>query len=68
VLGDPSEADFTQMLQDDYGWQPPATPGRFDVLPLLLQAKPDEAPQVCWLPVCLLGIVHNAAVTGLALP
>lgn len=50
VLGDPSETGFTQMLQEDYGWKPPATPGRFDTLPLLLQANPDEAPQVCRLP------------------
>jgi nitric oxide synthase oxygenase domain/subunit len=48
VLGDPAEADFTSMLLEQFGWSPPGgTPGRFDVLPLLLQAHPDAPPQVC---------------------
>jgi nitric oxide synthase oxygenase domain/subunit len=47
VVGDPAEADFTRLLMEEFGWQPPAgSDGRFDVLPLLLQAHPDEAPQV----------------------
>jgi nitric oxide synthase oxygenase domain/subunit len=47
VLGDPAEVDFTQMLVQKYGWQPPSPRGMFDVLPLLLQAHPDQQPQVC---------------------
>lgn len=46
VLGDLAEVDFTQMLIDDYGWQPRSPRGMFDVLPLLLQAHPDQPPQV----------------------
>jgi nitric oxide synthase oxygenase domain/subunit len=47
ILGDPAETDFTEMLMADFGWQPSSgVPGRFDVLPLVLQAHPDQAPQV----------------------
>jgi nitric oxide synthase oxygenase domain/subunit len=47
VLGDPAEADFTAMVIKDFGWTPPAgAPGRFDLLPVLLQSHPDEDPQV----------------------
>lgn len=54
MLGDPAEADFTQMLQDDFGWKTSGAPGRFDILPLLLQANPNEAPQVSMLMVTAL--------------
>lgn len=46
VLGDPAEAEFTQMVMDEYGWKPPSPASRFDILPLLLQAHPSQAPQV----------------------
>jgi nitric-oxide synthase len=35
-LGDPANADITR-LATALGWRPPARPGRFDVLPLVLQ-------------------------------
>ncbi len=44
--GDPAEADFTDMLVRDFGWQPPANPSAFDVLPLVLQADANAPPQV----------------------
>jgi len=46
VLGDPAEADFTDMLVRDFGWQPPAKRSAFNVLLLLLQAEPSALPQV----------------------
>ncbi|XP_063003631.1 nitric oxide synthase 3 [Elgaria multicarinata webbii] len=46
ILGDPANVDITEVCIQ-YGWQPPY--GRFDVLPLLLQA-PDEDPEVFPLP------------------
>ncbi|XP_044278442.1 nitric oxide synthase, endothelial isoform X2 [Varanus komodoensis] len=46
VLGDPASVELTELCIQ-YGWQPPR--GRFDVLPLLLQA-PDEDPELFPLP------------------
>ncbi|XP_021237874.1 nitric oxide synthase, endothelial-like [Numida meleagris] len=46
VLGDPANVDITELCVH-YGWSPGS--GRFDVLPLLLQA-PDEAPELFPLP------------------
>lgn len=52
VLGDPAEADFTTMLQEQLGWVPPPPEERtpWDVLPLCLQIDPDQPPQVFELP------------------
>lgn len=36
-LGDPQNADLTARLRR-YGWEPPAQPGPFDVLPLAIEA------------------------------
>ncbi|KAG6926059.1 nitric oxide synthase 3 [Chelydra serpentina] len=46
VLGDPANVDITELCTQ-HGWTPGH--GRFDVLPLLLQA-PDEAPELFVLP------------------
>ncbi|XP_065442550.1 nitric oxide synthase 3 isoform X3 [Chrysemys picta bellii] len=46
VLGDPANVDITELCIQ-HGWTPGH--GRFDVLPLLLQA-PDEAPELFLLP------------------
>ncbi|XP_034279391.1 nitric oxide synthase 3 isoform X2 [Pantherophis guttatus] len=46
VLGDPANMEITELCIQ-YGWRPPY--GRFDVLPLLLQA-PDEDPELFVLP------------------
>jgi nitric-oxide synthase len=42
VTGDPAAAKLTRLARD-LGWPGPARPGRFDVLPLLIQA-PAEPP------------------------
>eukprot|EP00775_Hariotina_reticulata_P010070 gene10070-10225_t len=73
ILGDPAEADFTSMLMADFGWQSPGgKPGRFDVLPLVLQAHPDQAPQLFEVPsqyVTRVSINHptNDAISSLGL-
>lgn len=36
-LGDPANEELTRVAKQ-LGWKPPATPGRFDVLPLVIQA------------------------------
>ncbi|XP_039225780.1 nitric oxide synthase, endothelial [Crotalus tigris] len=57
VLGDPASMEITELCMQ-YGWRPPY--GRFDVLPLLLQA-PDEDPELFVLPpelVLEVPIVH----------
>jgi nitric-oxide synthase len=41
VLGDPRYADFTEMLTK-LGWQPSGAPGRFDVLPWVIETAEDE--------------------------
>jgi hypothetical protein len=47
VVGDPAEADFTEMVTTQFGWQPPqGSDPRFTLLPVLLQAHADEAPEV----------------------
>ncbi|XP_070623244.1 nitric oxide synthase 3 isoform X1 [Erythrolamprus reginae] len=46
ILGDPANVEITELCIQ-YGWHPPY--GRFDVLPLLLQA-PDEDPELFVLP------------------
>jgi len=48
VLGDPAEADFTERCEA-LGWTPPATRGRFDVLPLVISG-PKTPPEVFVLP------------------
>jgi nitric-oxide synthase len=48
VLGDPAEAAFTgECLR--LGWKPPAQPGRFDLLPLLLSG-PRQKPRLFEVP------------------
>jgi nitric-oxide synthase len=48
VLGDPRYVAFTaEMVRR--GWQPPATPGAFDVLPLAVETV-DDGPQLFTLP------------------
>jgi nitric-oxide synthase len=37
VLGDPMNADFTDIVRS-LGWKPPREPGRFDLLPLVIEA------------------------------
>ncbi|KAM3822758.1 LOW QUALITY PROTEIN: nitric oxide synthase 3 [Vipera latastei] len=57
ILGDPANVEITELCMQ-YGWRPPY--GRFDVLPLLLQA-PDEDPELFVLPpelVLEVPIVH----------
>uniref|UniRef100_A0A8D0GIK6 Nitric oxide synthase 3 n=1 Tax=Sphenodon punctatus TaxID=8508 RepID=A0A8D0GIK6_SPHPU len=57
VLGDPSNVEITELCIQ-HGWAPPY--GRFDVLPLLLQAA-DEGPEIFPLPpelVLEVSIVH----------
>ena len=35
------------MLMRDFGWKPPGgKPGQWDVLPVVLQAHPDQDPEV----------------------
>ncbi|KAL4440247.1 hypothetical protein ABPG75_003248 [Micractinium tetrahymenae] len=51
VVGDPAEADFTDLVQQRFGWSPPAgADPRFTLLPVLLQAHPDQAPELFTLP------------------
>ncbi|KAG2438015.1 hypothetical protein HXX76_005629 [Chlamydomonas incerta] len=52
ILGEKVEADFTTMLQEEFGWVPPPEEERtrFDVLPVLLQAHPDQEPKAFELP------------------
>lgn len=38
VLGDPMNVELTRLARR-LGWQPPAQPGRFDLLPLMVQAQ-----------------------------
>jgi len=42
VTGDPANVQQTR-LAGRFGWQPPCRPGRFDVLPLIIEA-PGESP------------------------
>jgi nitric-oxide synthase len=42
ILGDPRNAGFTTMLRE-MGWQPPAEPSRFDLLPWLIATADEEA-------------------------
>jgi nitric-oxide synthase len=48
VLGDPRYAGFTNTVVA-MGWQPPARPGPFDVLPLLVETR-DEGQRLYELP------------------
>ncbi|WP_460655464.1 nitric oxide synthase oxygenase [Kribbella endophytica] len=48
VLGDPRYRPFTAELVRR-GWQPPAVPGAFDILPLVVETV-DEGPQMFHLP------------------
>jgi nitric-oxide synthase, bacterial len=36
IIGDPANADLTRLARD-LGWSPPSQPGRFDVLPVIIQ-------------------------------
>jgi nitric-oxide synthase, bacterial len=48
VLGDPRYLAFTEMVRQ-YGWQPPAVPTAFDMLPWLI-ATEEEAPRLVPVP------------------
>ena len=50
VFGDPSELGFAQMLEKEFGWNPPTQRSRFDLMPLLLQSHPNEQPQLFQIP------------------
>lgn len=70
ILGDPLNAEFTRIVSS-LGWQAPATPGRFDVLPLLVRDTQGhrhvyDLPEDC---VRQVPIRHpeNAAFDGLGL-
>jgi nitric oxide synthase oxygenase domain/subunit len=56
VLGDPAEVEFTQLVVKEFGWAPPSPPGRFDILPVLLQAHPDQRPEVRYIYVYICDI------------
>ena len=63
VLGDPRYAGFTAMLRE-MGWQPPAEPSRFDVLPWLIETT-EESPRIVPVPTAA---VHEVAITHPTLP
>ncbi len=47
IVGDPAEAEFTELCMSRFGWQPPeGSDHRFTLLPVLLQAHPDQQPEV----------------------
>ncbi|TAE77556.1 MAG: nitric oxide synthase [Verrucomicrobia bacterium] len=48
ILGDPGQQAFTAKIIE-MGWQPPASPGRFDLLPLVIE-YPGKAPRIYPLP------------------
>jgi nitric-oxide synthase len=48
ILGDPEQLDFTRQAQQ-LGWAPPANPGPFDLLPLIIQT-PRQPPRWFQLP------------------
>jgi nitric-oxide synthase, bacterial len=48
VIGDPANADLTRLARD-LGWSPPSQPGRFDVLPVIIQ-EPGICPTLHDLP------------------
>ena len=52
ILGDPAEADFTDMLQTECGWVPPPEEKRtaFDLLPWLIQPDPTKKPELYAVP------------------
>ncbi|NYT94523.1 nitric oxide synthase oxygenase [Salinispora sp. H7-4] len=41
IVGDPSQLDMTGAALK-LGWQPPATPGRFDILPWVIETATEE--------------------------
>lgn len=71
VMGDPSEAEFTSMLEKEYGWRGPEVRSRFDFLPMVLQVsdglhacKIHVSPclQVCFArPACTIGLPSYSA-------
>jgi nitric-oxide synthase, bacterial len=48
IIGDPANADLTRLARD-LGWSPLGQPGRFDVLPLIIQ-EPGACPTLHALP------------------
>lgn len=42
VLGDPRYVEFTDRVRE-LGWQPPAQPSRFDVLPWIIETRGEDA-------------------------
>ncbi|APU16276.1 MULTISPECIES: nitric oxide synthase oxygenase [Actinoalloteichus] len=63
VLGDPRYLDFTEAVQA-LGWQPPAQPGAFDVLPLVIDS-PEEGTRWFELPR---SVVHEVELRHPELP
>jgi nitric-oxide synthase len=63
VLGDPRYAEFTALLTE-HGWQPPASPSAFDVLPWLIETA-YEWPRVVPVPS---GVVLEVPITHPTLP
>eukprot|EP01035_Chromulina_nebulosa_P027793 gene27793-36595_t len=58
ILGDPVDANFTKMLIDRFGWIPPSPRTAYDPLPLLLQIKEKEAPELFQIPSSYIPYVH----------
>ncbi|MBE9374254.1 nitric oxide synthase oxygenase [Saccharopolyspora sp. HNM0983] len=58
VLGDPRYRGFTSAVRAA-GWRPPAGPGRFDVLPLVVESRA-EGPRMFSLPE---RVVHEVELT-----
>jgi nitric-oxide synthase len=63
VLGDPRYAGFTALVRE-LGWQPPAQPSRFDLLPWLIETS-DEEPRIVPVPKAA---VLEVAITHPTLP
>lgn len=51
-MGDPAEADFTEMLKAQFGWTfpPPEERTPWDMLPLCIQTHPHEQPKLFEVP------------------
>ena len=58
LLGDPANKELTDYMLTETDWAPPEPRGMYDVLPLLLQTDPDEAPQRFEFPPWYVGMVN----------
>jgi nitric oxide synthase oxygenase domain/subunit len=50
ILGDPANADLTELCIKKLGWQPPAKRTQFDPLPQVIQTSDATAPMVFDMP------------------